>query len=99
MNEVTPIEKEKLPKIDSKVRPDQKLYEEGKVDEAGEEKMRIEKKQRETRAPLAENSIPCTPQWFLLEDSSGDKNSESVIKDNQGINQVWKFAGQYWKLA
>lgn len=101
LNEITSIEKGKLPKTDSRLRPDQRLYEEGKIDEADDEKRRIENKQRDTRASLAEQGIPWSPQWFLLEDrySNEQENSEQDLKENEdGFNQVWRFAGQYWNI-
>ncbi|KAI7896682.1 Oxysterol-binding protein-domain-containing protein [Mucor mucedo] len=98
LNEITPIEKGKLPKTDSRLRPDQRLYEEGKVEEADNEKSRIEKKQRETRALLAEQGVSWSPQWFILQDTANMQDSDQDLKDNEGVSQVWQFAGQYWNV-
>lgn len=95
LNEITPIEKGKLPKTDSRLRPDQRLYEEGKTSEADKEKMRIEKMQRETRASFAEQGIPWNPQWFISEDE--EQSSHSDI--NESVGQTWRFAGQYWNIC
>lgn len=47
--------KPKLPPTDSRLRPDQRALEEGNIDLAGQEKLRLEDKQRATRKWRAEN--------------------------------------------
>ncbi|RCH86250.1 hypothetical protein CU098_000895, partial [Rhizopus stolonifer] len=49
LNEITELEEGKLPITDTRLRPDQRLYEQGQVDEADQEKLRIEQQQRERR--------------------------------------------------
>ncbi|KAI8646551.1 hypothetical protein BD408DRAFT_428558 [Parasitella parasitica] len=49
-DKITPVEKNKLLKTDSRYRPDQRLYEQGEADRVDEERLRIEKLQRETRS-------------------------------------------------
>ncbi|KAG0669049.1 hypothetical protein C6P45_004189 [Maudiozyma exigua] len=49
LNEITSIEKDKLPPTDSRLRPDIRFYEQGKVDEAEKSKLELEQKQRERR--------------------------------------------------
>ena len=49
LNEIEPGQKEELPPTDCRLRPDQRLYEDGHSDEAQKEKDRLEEKQRYTR--------------------------------------------------
>ncbi|CAI4051707.1 hypothetical protein N7582_005267 [Saccharomyces uvarum] len=49
LNEITEIERGNLPPTDSRLRPDIRAYEEGKVDKAEEWKLRLEQLQRERR--------------------------------------------------
>lgn len=97
LNEITPIEKGKLPKTDSRLRPDQKLYEEGKINEAEKEKLRIENKQRETRALLEEKGITWSPQWFRLEEDPYEEPSFYLSENEENIARTWKFNGLYWQ--
>ncbi|KAL0144932.1 Oxysterol-binding protein-domain-containing protein [Mucor lusitanicus] len=100
LNEITPIEKGKLPKTDSRQRPDQRLYEEGHIDRADEEKLRIEKMQRETRAAFTEKGIPWNPRWFKLEQDPYEEvtfypaHSDAAAE----VGHSWQFAGEYWDV-
>ncbi|KAG0142960.1 hypothetical protein CROQUDRAFT_661834 [Cronartium quercuum f. sp. fusiforme G11] len=67
LNEITLDIKNKLPITDSRFRPDQKLLEEGKMNEAELIKLELEEKQRERRK-LIVNHIPL---WFEKK-SEGD---------------------------
>ncbi|CAI4053172.1 hypothetical protein SUVZ_15G2270 [Saccharomyces uvarum] len=49
LNEITEIEEGNLPPTDSRLRPDIRAYEDGKVDKAEEWKLRLEQLQRERR--------------------------------------------------
>ncbi|CAO3610212.1 unnamed protein product [Mucor fragilis] len=99
LNEITPIEKGKLPKTDSRERPDQRLYEEGQVDQADEEKLRIEKMQRETRAAFAEKGIPWNPRWFKLqEDPYEEATFYPVHSEAHNVGHSWQFTGDYWNV-
>lgn len=98
LNEITPIEKDKLPKTDSRNRPDQRLYEEGQVDRADEEKLRIEKMQRETRAAYAEKGIPWNPRWFKLEEDLYEEPGFYPVHSSAEVGHSWQFAGEYWDV-
>ncbi|KAI8984223.1 Oxysterol-binding protein-domain-containing protein [Mycotypha africana] len=102
LNEITSIEKNKLPKTDTRFRPDLRLYEEGKVEAADEEKLRIEKMQRATRATFAEKGQSWNPRWFSLEeDPFEDPTFYSPDGQQSDVNKVgysWKFNGDYWKV-
>ncbi|KAG9288503.1 hypothetical protein G9A89_015709 [Geosiphon pyriformis] len=66
LNEITPDIVEFLPNTDTRFRPDQRLFEQGKVEEAEKEKLRIEQKQRDFRKQLEKNGEEWEPQWFKL---------------------------------
>ncbi|KAF7726883.1 hypothetical protein EC973_008390 [Apophysomyces ossiformis] len=87
LNEITAIEKDKLPKTDTRLRPDQRLYENGQVDEADEEKQRIEQKQRERRKELETSGVEWKPRWFELRPDPTESEQTNS----------WQFNGQYWK--
>ncbi|CAG8490270.1 5112_t:CDS:2 [Diversispora eburnea] len=74
LNELTPDNLEYSPNTDTRFRPDQRLFEEGKLAEAEAEKIRIEQKQRDFRKELESKGEVWTPQWFKLE------NDEWVYK-------------------
>jgi hypothetical protein len=49
--------RQQLPPSDTRLRGDQRLYEEGRVDEADEEKIRLEVKQRKNRKQMEEAGV------------------------------------------
>ncbi|CAG8694440.1 15641_t:CDS:2, partial [Gigaspora rosea] len=67
LNELTPDLEGYLPSTDTRFRPDQKLFENGEVEKAESEKLRLEQKQREYRKLLEERGETWVPQWFKLE--------------------------------
>jgi hypothetical protein len=64
LNELTPDIASLLPITDTRFRTDQRLYEQGKIDEAEGEKLRLEQKQRETRKRMEANGEKWVPRWF-----------------------------------
>jgi hypothetical protein len=96
LNEITPIEETKLPKTDSRYRPDQRLYEEGHSEEAEKEKLRIEAKQRETRKVIADQGLTWEPCWFKLE--TDDYTETSLHPEPMDVPYTWQFSGEYWKI-
>ncbi|CAG8452433.1 12538_t:CDS:2 [Ambispora gerdemannii] len=66
LNELTPDIVDFLPSTDTRFRPDQRLFEEGKVAEAEQEKSRLEQKQRDFRKHLEKIGQEWKPQWFKL---------------------------------
>ncbi|KAI9320644.1 Oxysterol-binding protein-domain-containing protein [Dichotomocladium elegans] len=96
LNEITDIERDKIPKTDTRLRPDQRLYENGLVDEADAEKQRIEMKQRERRKDFEQRGIVWGPRWFALQaDSHADP---SFIPSMDGpIGQTFQYTGHYWQ--
>lgn len=73
---------QKLPTTDSRLRPDQRLLEEGKVSEAEEEKLRVEQLQREARTERERTGEEWIPRFFR--------------KETDGDQEHWVFKGNYW---
>ncbi|KAI9475891.1 MAG: Oxysterol-binding protein-domain-containing protein [Benjaminiella poitrasii] len=67
LNEITEIEEGKLPITDTRLRPDQLLYEKGLIDKADNEKLRMEQKQRERRKEFEASGKEWNPRWFTKE--------------------------------
>jgi hypothetical protein len=69
---------------DSRYRPDQRLLENGDVDEASDEKFRLEEKQRTARRLRESRKERWRPVWFDLVDDPDTKTS------------YYRFNGKYW---
>lgn len=75
-----------LPLTDSRHRPDMRLYERGEVDEASQEKHRLEEKQRETQRKTESGELEAwQPLWF------NKCNHHTVSKE-----ETWSFNNTYW---
>ncbi|XP_061562443.1 oxysterol-binding protein-related protein 7 [Phycodurus eques] len=85
LNQLTADLKPLLPPTDSRLRPDQRMLEEGRVDETDRKKDDIEELQRERRKELAEKGEEHVPAFF------------KKAKDCCG-RDVWLTNGTYWKL-
>lgn len=85
LNELSPDLKPLLPPTDSRLRPDQRMLEEGKVDESDKQKDDIEEYQREHRKELAKRGEEHLPRFFK-------KTKDSCGRD------VWLTNNTYWKL-
>ncbi|XP_055076480.1 oxysterol-binding protein-related protein 7 [Misgurnus anguillicaudatus] len=85
LNELTDDIKDKLPPTDSRFRPDQRLLEEGKVDEADKRKDEIEEKQRSRRKELEKRGEEHIPRFFRR------------TQDHAG-REVWVTNDTYWKV-
>ena len=100
LNEITDLERNKLPITDTRYRPDQRLYENGLADEADEEKQRIEQKQRDRRKEFEQKGVVWKPRWFTLQD---DEYSDPLfIPPAEGqappsTGQSFQYTGQYWQ--
>ncbi|XP_069814875.1 oxysterol-binding protein-related protein 3 isoform X2 [Dendropsophus ebraccatus] len=64
LNEIDPKTKLLLPSTDTRLRPDQRLLEEGNPEGAEAQKQRIEQLQRERRRVLEENNLEHQPRFF-----------------------------------
>lgn len=73
-----------LPPTDSRLRPDQRAMEEGRYDDASEDKHRVEEKQRAARRKRESEQKEYSPVWFNL-------TKHPVTGDN-----YYKPTGDYW---
>mgnify|MGYP004701227991 FL=1 len=78
--------KEWLPPTDTRLRPDQRAMEEGRYDDASDDKNRVEQKQRARRREREEAGIEYKPRWF-----------EKVNHPVTG-KEYYKPINNYWKL-
>uniref|UniRef100_A0A3Q2Z278 Oxysterol-binding protein n=1 Tax=Hippocampus comes TaxID=109280 RepID=A0A3Q2Z278_HIPCM len=85
LNQLTADLKHLLPPTDSRLRPDQRMLEEGRVEETDRKKDEIEELQRERRKELAKKGEEHVPAFF------------KKAKDSCG-RDVWLTNGTYWKL-
>ena len=94
MNEVTGIEKGKLPPTDARYRPDQRALEEGRIQEAENVKLGLEQAQRDRRRQRDHGQLePYIPLWFFYDGDDGDD------PDSEGgaVSDKWKFGNKYWE--
>lgn len=81
LNEITPDLQGKLPPTDSRLRPDVRALEEGNVDLAEDEKVRVEELQRERRKQGDERK----PRWF-----------KKVGEEWEYVGGYWEQRAQGW---
>ena len=88
LNEITPLERGKLAQTDCRLRPDQRLAEEGKLDDAEEWKTKLEEAQRTRRRQLEERGEQHKPRWFVR------------VATGPNGDEVWRLKGGkdgYWE--
>lgn len=88
LNEITPLEEGKLAPTDCRLRPDQRLAENGKYDDAEEWKVKLEEAQRTRRWQLEERGEQHKPRWFVKVATGPDGD------------EVWRLKGGkdgYWE--
>ncbi|KAI1825264.1 Oxysterol-binding protein-domain-containing protein [Xylaria intraflava] len=88
LNEITDVEKGRLPPTDTRLRPDQRLAEQGKLDDAELWKVKLEEAQRARRRIMEESGDEYKPRWFYK------------VADAPEGEEVWKFRGgkdSYWE--
>ncbi|KAF2812066.1 oxysterol binding protein 1 [Mytilinidion resinicola] len=88
LNQVTEIEKGKLPVTDSRLRPDQRAAEEGDLDRAEALKARLEERQRARRRVMEEHGEVWTPRWFAP--IEGAEVGEEVWRLKSGKEGYWE---------
>ncbi|CAF0830402.1 unnamed protein product [Brachionus calyciflorus] len=75
-----------LPATDSRYRPDMRLYEKGQIDEASNEKHRLEEKQREVQRKTESGELEhWKPLWF-----------EKCLHHTAPKEETWIFNNTYW---
>lgn len=88
LNEITEAEKGKLPCTDSRLRPDQRMAENGKLDDAEAWKHKLEEAQRTRRRQLEESGGEHVPRWFTKIEDSPD--GDEVWKIKTGKDSYWE---------
>ncbi|AEO55874.1 hypothetical protein MYCTH_2300156 [Thermothelomyces thermophilus ATCC 42464] len=88
LNEITSIEKGKLPPTDCRLRPDQRLAEQGQLDEAEEWKVKLEEAQRQRRRAMEERGEEYRPRWFVKAETTQD--GEEVWRLKGGKDGYWE---------
>lgn len=83
LNEILPDEAALLPITDSRFRPDQRLVEEGKIQEAENEKLRIETMQRDKTKQRDSLKEEYKPMWFRKDATKGCKDQYPYTYDNK----------------
>lgn len=92
LNQITPIEDKHIPITDSRLRPDQRAWEDGDLDKAEGLKARLEERQRARRRVMEEHGEEWKPRWF------------NVVKAEEaaalGDEEIWRLKGGkdgYWE--
>uniref|UniRef100_A0A8C5B7V0 Oxysterol-binding protein n=1 Tax=Gadus morhua TaxID=8049 RepID=A0A8C5B7V0_GADMO len=85
LNELTPELKTLLPPTDSRLRPDQRMLEDGMVEESDKKKDELEEMQRERRRQMTKRGEEHIPRFFK-------QGRDAAGRD------VWETNGSYWKL-
>ncbi|KAI0408816.1 Oxysterol-binding protein-domain-containing protein [Xylaria palmicola] len=88
LNEITAVEKNRLPPTDTRLRPDQRFAEQGKLDDAETWKVRLEEAQRARRRDIEEKGEEHKPKWFYR------------VADTPDDEELWRFRGgkdSYWE--
>ncbi|KAF4591712.1 oxysterol-binding protein [Ophiocordyceps camponoti-floridani] len=88
LNELTDVERGRLPPTDSRLRPDQRLAEQGRLDEAEESKQRLEEAQRARRRDAESRGEAYRPRWFYR--AEGGPEGEEVWKLKTGKEGYWE---------
>ena len=77
LNEITSVEKGRLPPTDSRLRPDQRSLEAGDLDTAEEVKGKLEEAQRRRRKVMEETGREWMPRWF-------EKKKRRIVNGEDG---------------
>uniref|UniRef100_A0A672ZCF5 Oxysterol-binding protein n=1 Tax=Sphaeramia orbicularis TaxID=375764 RepID=A0A672ZCF5_9TELE len=90
LNELDPTLKLLLPPTDTRLRVDQRLLEEGNLEEAEEQKQRIEQMQRERRRVLEENNVAHQPKFFRKskDDTWVTNNTYWELRKDPGFTHI-----------
>jgi hypothetical protein len=87
LNEVTAVERGRLPPTDSRLRPDQRVLEDGDMERAEQLKARLEERQRARRREAEERGEEWAPRWFVAAGRDGD---EDVWRLKTGKDGYWE---------
>ena len=101
LNEITPLEQDRIPPTDSRLRPDQRAAEEGQLERAEELKLKLEEAQRQRRKAMEERGEEWVPRWFCKVDGVGEEEvwglktghggywEERVVGKWEGVGRVF----------
>lgn len=90
LNEMTSVEEGKVAPTDSRLRPDQRLAEEGKLDEAEELKQKLEEAQRARRKAGETAGEEHKPRWFVRASSGAGEGEGDEWKMKTGKEGYWE---------
>lgn len=93
LNELTPELRDALPPTDSRFRPDQRALEDGDLEKATPEKIRLEEKQREGTKKRKEKGQEWNCMWF----QQGVPGVYQVKTAPESKEPSWVFNHKYWK--
>ncbi|CAK7266557.1 Oxysterol-binding protein 3 [Sporothrix epigloea] len=88
LNEITALEKGRLAPTDCRLRPDQRMAEDGKLDDAEEWKTKLEEAQRIRRRQLEERGETHKPRWFVKVATGPD--GDEVWRLKTGKDGYWE---------
>ncbi|ODV88726.1 hypothetical protein CANCADRAFT_52865 [Tortispora caseinolytica NRRL Y-17796] len=88
LNEITEIEDGHMAPTDSRLRPDQRLWEQGEVDAAQQWKDKVEEKQRERRKLYPEGQNTFMSKWFEKTNMKWVSN-EALFTPKRGKDSYW----------
>lgn len=94
LNQLRTIERETLPKTDSRFRTDVRGLEDGNVHFATSEKLRLEEKQRQARKARKGNGQKYIPMWFSVRRAHEEKEHVRLVESDEP--SVWQFREEYW---
>lgn len=92
LNELTPKLRKVLPPTDTRFRPDQRALEDGNLELATPEKLRLEEKQRIARRVRKENGVEWQNMWFAQREAG----VEEVKPIDANAEPTWVWKGTYW---
>lgn len=92
LNEITSLERDKIPPTDSRLRPDQRKLEEGDVDAAEGLKGRLEEAQRRRRKEQEASGEGWEPRWFRKVE--GGEGGEECWRLKEGAEGYWEKRGR-----
>ncbi|KAJ2308910.1 Oxysterol-binding protein 3, partial [Coemansia sp. RSA 2704] len=85
LNELVPATQDDLPSTDTRFRPDQRAYEEGRIDDAERLKTELEEAQRARKRDRDAAGTEWAPLWFVEADDPDSPDG-----------RAWSYKGGYW---
>jgi hypothetical protein len=92
LNQITPIEEDRIAPTDSRYRPDQRALEDGDLDRAEGLKARLEERQRARRRVMEEHGEEWKPRWFtkISADEAAQVGEDEVWRLRTGKEGYWE---------